>query len=114
MNNKFDKKHPNLIALQIEVIYSMVNCQGSYYSVSYGPTALKICHDTVHQKVAEQHIDKTNVTLTVMKKNIIYSFWLWLKIASLGRQQPQPTGTAKWPTTLRFGKILEQLLLYEV
>ena len=28
------------------------------------------------------------------------------KIASLGRQEPQPTGTTKWPTTLRFGKIL--------
>ena len=28
------------------------------------------------------------------------------KIASLGRQEPQPGGTAKWPTTLRFGKIL--------
>ena len=28
-----------------------------------------------------------------------------LKIASLGRQEPQPAGTAKWPTTLRFGKI---------
>ena len=34
----------------------MVNCQGSYYSVSYGPTALEICHDTVDQKVAKQHI----------------------------------------------------------
>ena len=29
-----------------------------------------------------------------------------LKIASLGRQAPQPVGTAKWPITLRFGKIL--------
>ena len=29
-----------------------------------------------------------------------------IKIASLGRQEPQPTGTAKWQTTLRFGKIL--------
>ena len=28
------------------------------------------------------------------------------KIASLGRQEPKPAGTAKWPTTLRFGKIL--------
>ena len=28
------------------------------------------------------------------------------KIASLGRQEPQPAGTAKWQTTLRFGKIL--------
>ena len=26
------------------------------------------------------------------------------KIANLGRQEPQPAGTAKWP--LRFGKIL--------
>ena len=41
-----------------------------------------------------------------MKKNIIYSFWSWLKIASLGRQKRQPAGTAKWPTTLRFAKIL--------
>ena len=38
----------------------MVNCQGSYYSVSYGPTALKICHDTVHQKVAEQNYYNSN------------------------------------------------------
>ena len=29
-----------------------------------------------------------------------------LKIARLGREEPQPAGTAKWPTTLRFGKIL--------
>ena len=28
------------------------------------------------------------------------------KIASLSRQEPQPAGTAKWPTTLRFEKIL--------
>ena len=56
MNNIFDKIPLNLIGLQTYVIYSMVNCQGSYYSVSYGPTALKICHGTVHQKVAEQHI----------------------------------------------------------
>ena len=31
---------------------------------------------------------------------------LTLKIASLSRQEPQPTGTTKWLTTLRFGKIL--------
>ena len=30
--------------------------QSSYYLVSYGPKALKICHYTVHQKVGEQHI----------------------------------------------------------
>ena len=58
----------------------MVNCQGSYYSVSYGPTALKICHDTVHQKVAEQHIwqnycnsnsyeEKYHLLILVMVKN---------------------------------------------
>ena len=34
----------------------MENHQSSYYSVSYGPTALKICHYTVHQKVGEEHI----------------------------------------------------------
>ena len=28
------------------------------------------------------------------------------KIASLSRQESQPAGTGKWPTTLRFGKIL--------
>ena len=28
------------------------------------------------------------------------------KIASLDRQETQPAGTAKWQTTLRFGKIL--------
>ena len=37
--------------------------------------------------------------------------WLFLfqqhpKIASLSRQEPQPAGIAKWPTTLRFGKFL--------
>ena len=26
------------------------------------------------------------------------------KIASLGKQEPQPVGTAKWPTTLRVEK----------
>ena len=50
-----DKKTLNLIGLQIQVVYPMVNCQGSYYSVSYVPTALKICHDSVHQKLAKQH-----------------------------------------------------------
>ena len=34
----------------------MENHQSSYYSVSYGPTALKICHYTVYQKVIEQYI----------------------------------------------------------
>ena len=30
--------------------------KSSYYSVSYGPTGLKICHYTIHQKVGEQYI----------------------------------------------------------
>ena len=29
-----------------------------------------------------------------------------VKKASLSRQEPQPAGTTKWATTLRFGKIL--------
>ena len=33
-----------------------MNYQRNYYSVSNGTTALKICHDTDHQKVGEQHI----------------------------------------------------------
>ena len=44
-----------------------------------------------------------------MKNLLVFlnnSGWLWLKIASPGRQEPQPAGTAKWQTTLRFGKIL--------
>ena len=32
--------------------------QSSYYSGSYGDTAMKISHDTVHQKVSEQHISQ--------------------------------------------------------
>ena len=34
----------------------MENPQSSYYSDSYGDTAVKISHDTVHQKGSEQHI----------------------------------------------------------
>ena len=36
----------------------MENPQSSYYSDSYGDTAVKISHDTVHQKVSEQHISQ--------------------------------------------------------
>ena len=36
----------------------MENRESSYYSVSYGPTALKLCNDTEHQKVGEQHISQ--------------------------------------------------------
>ena len=45
----------------------MENPQSSYYSVSYGPTALKICHYTVHQKLGEQHIDKNPLNLIVLQ-----------------------------------------------
>ena len=34
----------------------MENHQSSYYSVTYGLTALKLSHYTVHKKVAKQHI----------------------------------------------------------
>ena len=58
----------------------MVNCQGSYYYVSYGPTVLENCHDTVHQKLAKQHIlqnycnsnsyeEKYHLLILVMFKN---------------------------------------------
>ena len=37
-------------------MYSMVNYQNTYYSVRYGTTDVKICHDTEHQKLVEQRI----------------------------------------------------------
>ena len=40
------------------------------------------------------------------KRVNLYQTQLRIKIVSLGRQEPQPAGTAKWPTTFRFGKIL--------
>ena len=33
----------------------MENPQSSYYSGSYGHAAVKISHDTVHQKIKEQY-----------------------------------------------------------
>ena len=45
---KFGEEH-----IDEQMISSMENHQSSYYSVSYGPTALKICHYTVHQKVTD-------------------------------------------------------------
>ena len=56
MNTIFDKNPVNLTVLLLQVIYSMENHQSSYYSVSYELTGLKICHYTVHKKVAKQHI----------------------------------------------------------
>ena len=32
------------------MIYSMENHRSSYYSVTYGPTGLKISHYTIHQQ----------------------------------------------------------------
>ena len=55
-NNIFHKKAVESIALKLQVIYSMAKC--SYYAVNYGATALKICYDTDHQKVGEQHISQ--------------------------------------------------------
>ena len=42
--------------LKVATNVEIKKLQSSYYSVSYGPTALKIHHDTVYQKVGEQHI----------------------------------------------------------
>ena len=39
----------------------MENPQSSYYSDSYGDIAVKIFHDTVHQRVSEQHIDNNSL-----------------------------------------------------
>ena len=52
----FHKNALNSIVLYLQVIYSKMKYQSDYYSVSYAATALKICHDIEHQKVAEQHI----------------------------------------------------------
>ena len=56
VKNIFEKNLLNSTVLLLKVIYSMENPQSSYYSGSYGDTAVKILHDTVHQKVSEQHI----------------------------------------------------------
>ena len=46
--NKIFDKHPlNSTAL----LSKMENRESSYYSVSYGPTALKLCHDTENTSV---------------------------------------------------------------
>ena len=45
----------NPLVLKLQVIYELEKCRSSYYSVKYRTTALKICHDTEHQKVGEQH-----------------------------------------------------------
>ena len=42
------------IVLKLQVIFSLAKCQSSYYSVSYGATAPKMCHDTDHQTVLDQ------------------------------------------------------------
>ena len=55
MNNIFDKKPLNLKLLKLQAIYSFAK----YDQVSCEAIALKICHDTEHQKVAEQHINDT-------------------------------------------------------
>ena len=44
----------------------MENHQSSYYSVSYGLTALKICHYTVHEEVVNNIFDKNPLNSTVL------------------------------------------------
>ena len=49
--------------------------------------------------------NKIKKTLHKLKSiNVQLSLRAKLKIASLGREEPQPAGTAKWQTTLRFGE----------
>ena len=44
----------------------MENHQSSYYSVSYGLTALKLCHYTVHEEVGNNIFDKNPLNSTVL------------------------------------------------
>ena len=51
-------------------------------------------------------IQKFIMTYKCIIITIVNDLKLLIKIASLGRQESQSTGTAKWPTTLSSGKIL--------
>ena len=57
------KKTVNSIVLKLQVIYSLTKYQSGYHSVSYEPTALKICHVTEHQKLDEKHISVKNLSI---------------------------------------------------
>ena len=71
------------------------------------------------RKESFSSIGKITVLITIILSKFIHLFQSLptppnhikqiTKIA--GRQEPQPAGTAKWPTTLRFGKSREQFLL---
>ena len=59
LNNVHHKNALNSIVLQLQMIHSKLKCQSRYYLVSYGAIAVKICHDTEHKQVVEQHISPT-------------------------------------------------------
>ena len=56
---------------------SLAKYQITYYSVSYG--ALKLCHHTELQKVAEWHFQQNTVFVMIMQKSTIHSFSSLLK-----------------------------------
>ena len=56
MENIFEKKSSKFNSFAVKGDFKGGNPQSSYYSGSYGDTAVKISHDTVHQIVSEQHI----------------------------------------------------------
>ena len=58
----YDKNPINSMVLNLQVLHSLAKCQSTCFSVMYGARALKICHDTEHQKVAQQHLNLNIVT----------------------------------------------------
>ena len=56
MKNIFEKKSSKFNSFAVKGDLLNGNPQSSYYSGSYGDTAVKISHDTVHEIVSEQHI----------------------------------------------------------
>ena len=45
-----------LNTFELKVTYSVAKCHSSYYSVRVIARALRMRHDTEHEKVAKQHI----------------------------------------------------------
>ena len=51
----------------------MENPQSSYYSGSYGDTAVKISYDTVHQKLENNIFDNNSLNSKVLELQVIDS-----------------------------------------
>ena len=52
------------MVLKLQMIYSLAKCLSSFYSVSYGATAVKICHETNHEQAISAR-ERTLCQLTV-------------------------------------------------